>query len=230
MSCYNWERGTITIPAKEWAGFRKGLLEAWNTKQLQMLERAKRAHTALKAATKGKRGKNRDEALKAAILRHIGQEHDYSAMTEGLRGLVLTYDQNKRAYTLNGSQPQRKALKLCPVSKDADIELGEAYVGLRNKGRTVTWSVSENNHAVDRANEHWFAQELFRRLGRITWTRGTGGQILGNDEYNRDAGEDHAGGGGSYVTHEYRVVTAKEKRDAEAARRSQSRYDFRMGY
>ncbi len=230
MSCYNWERGTITIPAKEWAGLRKGLLEAWNRKQLELLERAKRAHTAIKAATKGKRGKNRDEALKAAIARHIGQEHDYSAVTEGVRGLVLTYDQNKRAYTLNGSQPQRKALKLYAVSKDAEISLPDAYVGLRNKGRTVTWSVSENNHAVDRANDHWFAHELFRRLSQITWTRGTGGKILGNDEYNRDAGEGYEGGGGSYVTREYRPVTATEKRDAEAARRNQSRYDFRMGY
>jgi len=43
MSCYNWERGTITIPTKEWAKFRTALIKAWNTDQLSKLDRAKKA-------------------------------------------------------------------------------------------------------------------------------------------------------------------------------------------
>ena len=219
MSCYNWESGTITLPAKEWAGFRKGLLEAWNKRQLELLERAKRVHATLKAVCKGKRGKNRDAALKAAIGRHI--DHNDEDLTE----LVLTYDRDKRAYALNGSQPQRKALKLFAVSKDAEISLPDAYVGFTNKGRSVTWDVPENNRAVEHAHEHWFAKLLFERLGRITWTRGTGGKIIGNEEYSRDAGRDYEGGGGSYVNREYRPLSAKEKREAAARRREQARYN-----
>ena len=223
MSCYNWESGTITLPAKEWAGFRKGLLEAWNKRQLELLERAKRVHATLKAVCKGKRGKNRDAALKAAIGRHI--DHNDEDLTE----LVLTYDRDKRAYALNGSQPQRKALKLFAVSKDAEVRLPDADVHFQNKGRTVTWDVPENNRAVEHANNHWFAQLLFEKLGRIAWSRGTGGKIIGNDEYSRDAGREYEGGGGSYVTREYRALTAKEKREAEQRRREQARYNYGYG-
>lgn len=42
---------------------------------------------------------------------------------------------------------------------------------------------------------------LFRYLERVTWTSRSGGQIIGNDEYNRDSCE--AGGGGNYVVREY---------------------------
>ncbi len=119
---------------------------------------------------------------------------------------------------LKGSQPKKKDLELFAVSKDAEISLPDAYVGFSNKGRTVTWSVSENNRAVEHANDHWFAKLLFEKLGRITWTRGTGGKIVGNDEYNRD--RDDIGGGGNYLVREYRMLTAKEKRERAAARRT----------
>jgi hypothetical protein len=223
MSCYNWERGTIIIPAKDWAGFRKGLLEAWNKSQLELLEKARRAHAAIKAATKGKRGKKRDEALKAAIERHVGHDHD------DLHTLVLTYDREGRAYVLKGSQPKKKDLGLHAVSKDATIRLPDASVYFTNKGRAVTWDVPENNRAREHANEHWFAQELFRRLGRITWTRGSGGKIIGNDEYNRDEGGDYEGGGGNYLVAEYRPKSAAERRAAQQAR-ARGRYDARYGW
>ena len=37
-----------------------------------------------------------------------------------------------------------------------------------------------------------------RELGRLNWTRATGGVFSGNDEYNRDSGS-----GGNYITAAY---------------------------
>jgi len=227
MSCYEWERGTIIIPTKEWAGFRKGLLEAWNKRQLELLERAVRIHGLLKAAVKGKRGSTRDKALADALKRHVGDE--YSDANEDLRNLLVDSKWEGRVHTrtLKGV-PKKKDLKLFAVSKDADLHLPDASVSLRNKGRTVTWDVGENNHACDHAREHWFAKLLFDRLNRITWTRGTGGKIIGNNEYNRD--RDDEGGGGNLLVCEYRMLSAKEKREAEERRRAANRYGGGYGY
>jgi hypothetical protein len=40
-------------------------------------------------------------------------------------------------------------------------------------------------------------KEFFSRLRRINWTRGSGGTIVGNDEYNSDSYD--AGGGANYT-------------------------------
>lgn len=212
MSCYEWEHGTIKLPAKEWAGFRKGLLEDWNKNQLELLERAKRAHAAIKGAVKGKRGKKREEALRAAIRRHVGDLNSVAA--QPMERLVLEWDAEALRHKLKSAAPKKKDLELFAVSKDAEIHLPDACVKFVNESRSVVWDVPENNHAREHARDHWFARRLFAKLDRIKWTRGSGGKLLGNDEYNRDAGGDYEGGGGSYVTAEYGPNTPRRGRAA----------------
>ncbi len=217
MSCYNWERGTITIPTKEWAKFRTALIKAWNTDQLSKLDRAKKAHADLTAAIKGKRGKKRGEALAKAV---------EARFTRKRRGFMEEVDDDVRHLIVDGwgenmtlkPLPKKKDFKILPTSKSCALHLDEATIILKNETRTVTWDVAENNRAVERAREEKIAKVLFRLLDKITWTRGSGGKIIGNDEYNRDA--DYDGGGANYVTAEY--SQAKQKRDREA--RARSRY------
>lgn len=209
MSKYEWERGTIKIPAKEWAGFRKGLIEAWNRRELARLERATALHGRLKEAVKGRRGSKRDEALRKALERLCPEREE----NEGVRDLLVSYDWKARKDELRG-KPKKKDLRLLPLSKDARIDLPDALIVLQNKSRTVTWDVPENNHACEHARRHPIAQELFRRLGRIDWTRGSGGKIVGNDEYSSDC--DYEGGGGNYVTAEYGPEAQKRRRAARA--------------
>lgn len=78
---------------------------------------------------------------------------------------------------------------------------GEPSIRFDRAKRTVTWSVPENNHAREHGREHELAEVLFKALGRVSWTRGSGGVIIGNDEYNRDSMD--VGGGGNYVIDEY---------------------------
>ena len=57
-------------------------------------------------------------------------------------------------------------------------------------------------------------RKLFELLHRITWTRGSGGKILGNDEYNRD--DEHEGGGGNYVTMRFGPDVQKRKAESRS--------------
>lgn len=247
MSCYGWERGTITIPSTQWASFRKGLLAKWNAKQEEVLDLAKRAHKAAKDACKGKRGRNRKQAMLEAVARECGgkvteygdfeatrrrrshgfgfyDEYDSSAQERWNAVLPLIFKERlwnvryEDGITLQA--PKKKDLDLHPVSKGCTVMMPEASITFNNKTRTVTWDVPENNRSVDRAREHWFAGEFFKALGKIEWTVRSGGQIVGNDEYNRDSRE--GGAGGNYVVATY--SKKQQKAEREAARRERSYY------
>jgi len=226
MSKNEWERGTITIPSKEWPTFRKSLLEAWNKIQLNLFEDARRSVAALKDAAKGRRGADaRYEAMRDALHRVCGfrkqtwgwdgndEKHELFDSMERL--LFVADPKTPGAWKRTKLQmPKKTDLDLKAVSKDANIMLPNASVHFRNKTRTVTWDVDESNHAVENAHEHWFAKKLFAALKRITWTRGSGGKIIGNDEYNRDEGGSYEGGGGSYVNFDFSPESQKRERRA----------------
>jgi hypothetical protein len=229
MSTYEWEAGTITIPSSQWAGFRKGLLTAWNSHLDTVLTTAKRAHKAAVTAGKGKRGETRTKAMKAAVARECGGRIGEYGDFEGGRGGNDAYNATRDLYetvtnllwagwgtNAKFQSPKKKDLPFRPVSKDGNVDLGEASVTFNNARRTVNWDVPENNHACDAARDHWFAKKLFTALGRINWTRGSGGTIIGNNEYNEN---EHGRRGDDYTVGTYRMETAADKK-AKAARRS----------
>jgi len=229
MSCYEWESGTIKLPSKDWASFRTNLLKAWNDHYLSNLEKAKAAHKTLTDACKGTRGSKRAEALKAAVAKRFTRR-EYCRLNQRtvdkdvdfeIREMVVEQKGwgNDATYTLK-ALPKKKDLPLKATSKDAEMHLRGAYVKFTNKTKSLVWDVSENNRACEHAHEHWFAKLLFAALGKITWTRGSGGEIVGNDEYNRDNCD--AGGGGNYTKMTFSA--AQQKRDKEAAARQRSSY------
>lgn len=108
MSCYEWEHGTIKIPARQWKDFAEKILSASS--------------------------------------RRLNESGEISISLTG----------------------------------DASIVLNAAT-------KSVSWVVYENNRACEEARDHELAKVLFRALGNINWVRGSGGKIVGNDEYNRDS-------------------------------------------
>ena len=82
-----------------------------------------------------------------------------------------------------------------------DVGEGDASVGFNQTNKTVSWAVWENNHACDTARDTKEARLLFGLLNKVNFTRGSGGNIVGNNEYNRD--DHNEGGGGNYVTASY---------------------------
>jgi hypothetical protein len=207
MSCYEWERGTITLSAKEWPTFRKSMLEVWNAGQEELFLQAQQCHTLCEAAAKGVRGAGeRGEAMKKALGDFC--RNDYDRVFTLTRMLLKTDGNWGSPVTLMA--PKRAALDLKKVSQSANLETSDFSVGLVNETRSVVWDVPENNRARESAHAHWFATKLFTALSRVEWARGTGGTIVGNDEYHRDS--DYEGGGGNYVVQRFGPKEAKAQR------------------
>jgi hypothetical protein len=67
----------------------------------------------------------------------------------------------------------------------------EADICLKAEERKVTWTVHENNHAIEFANAEPMAGVFWRAIRAVNWTRGTGGRTWGSDEHADDAERDN---------------------------------------
>lgn len=206
MSRYEWEKGEFIIPSAEWASFKAAIRDAVNKQNAAMFEAARQLHAyvTLNSKTRPSHMDLRDVAWKGVDQISKGGYHG-TRFTGTEQGVIV--DSVISEKWPNGYH-QRSVLKLKkPLKKDFpqhgnnvnSFRSGECEVSFDNATRKVFWNVSENNHAVDDARESALGKALFARLGKVAWTRGTGGSVYGNDEYNQDAGRYGAGGGASYT-------------------------------
>jgi len=201
---------SIKLPTREFASFRRGMVQFYNERQTRLYAKAKSLYGQLKVASKSKRNFDYGEAF-----RKLAQASSYGVFGYGISttidgyeeimDAVLPFEQRKDGVMTSRRKPKAPKKKDFALLKQSTpiIRMPEASIGFAKKPY-VTWAVSENNHAVERAHEHKVAHEFFKRLSAVKWVRGTGGEIIGNDENNRDS--DYAGGGGNYVTHRFGVA------------------------
>lgn len=228
MSCYEWERGTIKLPSKAFPAFRKAINTAANTIATARYEDALRVFNALKdpatmrAAKDAVRAANKTRAPKDRIkLNSVTTRVIFDAINDGWDSASVYGVLHRNRWQFRGVQTTRMVgelgiferkdgkIKLVKPKKPKKLPLNttsyrvgsEADIVFDPKSKTVTWSVGENNHACDRAREHELGKAFFRELGRVEWTRGSGGKIVGNDEYNRDSRDE--GGGGNILKDEF---------------------------
>lgn len=187
MSCYEWEKGRILLPSKDYSKFRQEVIKAWNDWWLKVLEHAKQAVEVLRV--------NPDRTASEVLYDKWAPAR--SMHDDTLHAIVCIIPNKDGKWMM----PKKQDLPLKPISKGCCLNLGEAFIILLDNERTVVWSVSENNHACDRAHDHPVAKVLFRLLSQVKWVRGTGGEIVGNNEYNQES--DYAGGGGNFVKQTY---------------------------
>jgi hypothetical protein len=217
MSCYEWEKGEIVLPKTEWASFRKTLIKEHNDRLTGLLAEAIRLHAQILEGSKGLRGENRVKKQKELLGTLSGYKNpdgrgyhdDKLEQFEQLHDLLFKAEEGKWERTIL-TLPKKKDLKLLPLTSDCAIELPDASIYIRTDSHTIKWSVPENNHACERARQHPVAQRLFVLLDQVKWTRGSGGTIVGNNEYNRDS--EDAYGGGNFVVATYGPESAAEKR------------------
>lgn len=224
MSKNEWEGGTLKLPTAAWKPFRDGLAKAYNAQQTRRYELALKVHAWLMGEkAKAPRG--------AFVFRTA-----YLALTNGGSGLAqdLRKAEFLDEYALDGVLfskgknglilPKKKDFPLAVATKTESylVDEGQASIRLVPKTRQVVWHVSENNHAVDSAWESPLGKAFYALLSKVTWTRGTGGEFIGNDEYNEDNRDE--GGGANYVTHRFGLKTAAEKASVTRFARESFRY------
>jgi len=187
MSCYEWEHGTIRLPTKIFAKFRREFIDKYNAVQEEHMSTLNRY---------------RDNALrvgKKSRLFNFKRHMEDQCQSWGEQSFVHMLFPDDRRKPL---KPTKKMFNFVN-GKDIRFEVGggDGHIYFDKKEHIVAWSVEENNHAVDDARGSKEGKIFFGMLNRVTWTRGSGGVIVGNNEYNRD--DHYEGGGGNYVTATY---------------------------
>lgn len=179
MSCNNWEGGSVKFSMREWVAFRTAIISKVNELREKKYRLACEGYAAAQEAGKGQRGFSRADWVQDSerfwdVARYITRRGD------------------KKIY-----KPKKKAFPTLPTTQSVVLHLEEVTITLDNKKRAMTYSSGENNRAAESGRENPVVALMFQRLRAITWTRGTGGEFVGNDEYNRDSRE--SGGGGNYT-------------------------------
>lgn len=202
MSCYSWEFGTITLPAAEMRRLRETMRRAADRRIEELTTQTNRGWAYLRTMRPAQRNKLQ-----------LGWGSEHSVLTqlepEALDLLRVRYGaayakpsakKIREHVTVRNSGPHSGPHTTYRCGYDASITLA---------GNKVIWDVPENNHAPEHAHSHPLAHALFGFLETVAWTSRTGGEIVGNDEYNRD-NRDY-GGGGNYVVRQYRRETGRSR-------------------
>lgn len=191
MSCYEWSHGEIVLPSAAFSEVRKAMQDAMYEKWKKAFDDSQRFWKSLTPK----------------------QKSDWDAFRKAL--WERRYD-NDTVWLIEGyrrSEKPRRVLRTdidWPTNRTVDFHESDLSLGFRREKRTIVFSVSENNHAREHAQNTVLKTAFDREMEKVRWTHGTGGVILGNDEYNREAGYEREGGGGSYVVAAYGYIGAKE--------------------
>ena len=229
MSCYNWEEGTIKLPSAVYVSFRKEFLAAVMAQEAREFDRAhaviERIRTKALALPKGVK---LDSGVLGALERPEGNRSEYELLSAWNIARVVSHDfpapdptqpawRRPEPIPRNTVKALRKTSLNLSSSKTRAFHAHEASVSFVDAARTVTWSVSENNRAVESARAGFLGRKLFSMLDKVQWTRGSGGEIAGNDEYSREGRG--SGEGCNYVTARYGPVSSTPQRGRACARR-----------
>lgn len=229
MSCYDWERGTITIPSAQWAKFKAAVREGYNNSKQSDFTKAEQLQVkllALHATYKGNNPKQYGGYWENLL--ELGWKAVEKPVFDrwGLRSdSEICYEQRwniEESIFRNGKdkpplKPLKKGFPLADSSTKS-LEQGQASVSFDDKTRGVTWEVDENNRAIDSARATSLGNAFFTALGKIEWTRGSGGNIIGNNEYNRES--EYEGGGGNTLNDEYGPEVVKRNKTLDAQLRT----------
>jgi hypothetical protein len=208
MSRYEWEQGSFTIPSAEWARVKKDIRDKMNAEIESSFALAEQVYKHVSEI----RPKLKGEAMAKAADDFLARQ--YPRVSDS-KHVMITSPMFPNGMSRYGTGPEitmiRPTKKMYPIHKsNAEyIRDDECSIKFDNENRKLEWYVSENNHACERAREGSLGTAVFGTLRTVKWTRGTGGTVIGNDEYNRDRGSDYVGGGATYAKDSFGPEKAK---------------------
>lgn len=226
MSCYEWETATITLPSTAVAPLKKALREHTNDFHTRVRDEAVRLHKkigtrsvakyrkALFAAQRASWDEPRPRSVTSSFYANwsapskpstrVSSEMVTQTAFDVLQTMLHFAERGEKAlHVPTVADVEREAQKATNRTTQFQVHTprGGSEGVITFRGRTVTWDIGENNHAVEAAHEAPLAAVFFAYLDSVKWTRGTGGYGVGNNEYNRE--DDYPGGGGNYTTFAY---------------------------
>lgn len=197
MSRNDWEYGEITLPRAAIVPIRRAIVARNNELADTGLRIAKEAWGKATAAQK------RDNRALTDLVDHVvGRRRDPWAeiddpATERAMHILDIY------YGNTTPRPPQKQNAGHLGTTETAFHTSDLSVSFDAKTGVMTWDISENNHAVERGRTSWLGQVVIRELGQVKWTRGTGGSVSGNNEYNEDPDSGGHGRGPSYTAVAY---------------------------
>lgn len=251
MSRYGWEKGSVVLPAKAARLIRAALAEEHEkARALALIE----VQSFLAAKGSGGRSKETFSASlenwrngRAAELERASRSSGWSSAADdrhrqriAAEGEAVTQVYSffyERVHQGQVAKPTGRDLKaeFPPAPKGPKATYRIACASIDVDGTRINWR-ADGNHGVEEAHEHPMGARLFAELEKVEWTPGTGGEFLGNDEYNEESGRDYAGRGGSYQTFAFGplgdphyVTTQQQAKLAEAASRWRARSPANAG-
>jgi hypothetical protein len=196
---YNWERGTLTLPARAWKRFREALSQADEIRRTHLYAIASDLYALLVKSYPGIENDyaqvlvvlSKPDTPCKALLERLGEFNGYNEVLAALR------DKN------DGRRMRRPAPEDFAAAKPqtlATLSVGECLgrVILDHGRRQVSWSVYWGDRAREAARNSYYGRVFFTLLETLQWTPGTGGVLVGNDEHNQSV--DGIGKGRDYVT------------------------------
>ncbi len=189
MSVHQAEGGTIQLPSDQATALRHQFVERHNLISQKAWDAAK---TIWDQATPAQRGDRRylQEKLESTLTPRYNawnyrQPEDSAAKIESLRRAEELLGVGDYGYNSKPRAPQKKNLSVVGKTHTRfDSPYGSA--AFDTKKSTLTWE-ADGNHGVEEAHTEWVWEAMNSELGKVRWTRGSGGVIAGYDEYRPDS-------------------------------------------
>jgi hypothetical protein len=201
MSCYESEWGTIKLPTAATAAVKTAVRDA-NNKLHDQLYTLARDFWAKNTTRSSKKYQDAIQVMELDVAR-FPQRYPNPDLMHELRWLLESVADKPRGLTHDD------IARAIPVATNRSVAFNYGDFSITFAGNLVNWNVPDNNRAVEHAHDHPVAKAFFHALKQVKWTRGSGGQLLGNNEYNRDS--NYEGGGGNFVTSEFGPPVAKRR-------------------